>query len=274
MKQDVLFENKRRGQIKKAAENDTLILLPVGILEEHGPHLPINTDNIIAYEIARRVAEKLNDKIPTLVMPTVWAGYHGKELADIPGGIRVMPETLYHYVYDICESLVRNGFRKIAMINGHGQNPAILELVTRKIADEFGVHMMVTYPLKMIGSKAGLKIKHSPEGGAGGHAGEEETALILALQEELVDMSLAPEGDRCRHRTKFFGGDLFPEHETMSFGYYSTWAVQGSRSGVLGEPKYATKEEGEKFLELIIKNYVELMKEFYELEPQKVTGLD
>ena len=274
MKQDVLFENKRRGQIKEAARNNTLVLLPVGILEEHGPHLPINTDNIIAYDISKLVAEKLNDKIPTLVMPTVWAGYHGKELADIPGGIRVMPETLFHYVYDICESLIRNGFKKIAMVNGHGQNPAILELVTRKIADEFGVNMMVTYPLKMIGSKEGLKIKRSPEGGAGGHAGEEETALILALRRELADMSLAPQGDRCMHRTKFFSGDMFPEHETMSFGYFSTWAAQGSRSGVLGEPKYATEEEGRRFLELIVGNYVELLTEFYELETQEVTGLD
>ena len=267
----IMFEHKTKDQIRDAARQNTLVLLPVGILEEHGAHLPINTDNVIASEISRLVAEKLNDKIPTLVLPCVWAGYHGSELANIPGSMRVQPDTLLHYVYDICESLVRNGFRKIAIVNGHGQNPPVLELAVREIANQHNVHIIVTYPMKMIGKKEGLAIKMSPEGGAGGHAGELETALVLALDEKHVDMSKAPEGDRCKHRTKFFAGDMFPEHETISFGYLSTWAVQGSRSGVLGEPKYATVEAGKKFVEIIVRNYVELLTEYYAMEAKSVT---
>lgn len=267
----IWFEHKTKDQIRDAVKQDALVLLPVGILEQHGPHLPINTDNVIASGISQLVAEKLNDTIPTLVLPCVWAGYHGSELAGIPGSVRVQPETLLNYVYDICDSLVRNGFRKIAIVNGHGQNPAILELAVRKIANEHDVHIMVTYPMKMISKKDGLAIKRSPEGGAGGHADELETALVLALDEAHVDMSKAPEGDRCKHRSKFFAGDMFPEHETIGFGYLSTWAVQGTRSGVLGEPKYATVEEGKRFVEIIVKNYVELLTEYCAMETQTVT---
>lgn len=265
------FENKTKDQIREAAQENTLVFLPVGILEEHGSHLPINTDNVIAGEIAKLVAERINSEIPSLVLPTVWAGYHGKELAAIPGSIRVSPKALYYYVYDICESLVRNGFKKIVMVNGHGQNPAILELVARQIANDFDVHIMVTYPMKMISKRDGLSIKSSPEGGAGGHAGELETALVLALDPEHVDMRKAPSGDLCKHKTKFFGGDMFPEHETIGFGYFSTWAAQGTRSGVLGEPRYATAEAGRKFLDVIVDNYVELMREYYTLVEQEVT---
>ena len=257
------FENNKTQEIKEASQNKTLILLPVGILEQHGPHLPINTDNVIAGGIARLVAEHIQNEIPVMTMPTVWAGYHGSELENIPGSVRVSAMSLYHYVYDICESLVRGGFTKIAIVNGHGQNPAILELVIREIANQFNVHILLTYPMKMIPKEEGLQIKKSPEGGAGGHADEVETALVLALQEELVDMSLAPEGDRCTHCTKFFAGDTFPQHSTVGFGYYSTWALQKTKSGVLGEPKYASKEMGKAFLEVIIRNYTELLKEYY-----------
>lgn len=131
--------------------------------------------------------------------------------------------------------------------------------------------MMVTYPMKMVSKKVGLEIKASPEGGAGGHAGEMETALVLALDKAHVDMSKAPKGDRCMHRTKFFGGDMFPEHETIGFGYFSTWALQGSRSGVLGEPQYATEESGKRFVHEIVANYEELLEEYYTLAVKPVT---
>ena len=268
---DILFENNSKDMIKEAAEKDTLVLLPIGILEQHGPHLPINTDNVIAYDIAVRVAERIKNKLPVMVLPCVWAGYHGAELEKMPGSIRVKQRTLYYYVYDICESLVRNGFKKIAMINGHGQNPAILQMVCRDIANEFDVNIILTYAMNLIGKKEGLNIKTSPEGGAGGHAGELETSLMLALRGELVDMSKAPEGDLCKHRTKFFSGDMFPEHDLISFGYYSTWAVQGTRSGVLGEPKYATASKGQAFLDALLCNYEELLQEYYAMENQEVT---
>ncbi len=95
--------------------------------------------------------------------------------------------------------------------------------------------------------------------------------VLKNVSEDLVDMSKAPEGDLCTHRTKFFGGDLFPQHEVLGFGYYSTWALQGSKSGVLGEPKYASADKGRQFLDVIVNNYEELLTEFYSLETREVT---
>lgn len=267
---DFSFENKTMDQISEGSKKNTLILLPVGILEEHGPHLPVNTDNVIANDISYLIAERLNPRIQTWVLPTIWAGYHGKHLAQLPGSIKVKQETLFNYIYDICESLCLGGFKKIAIINGHGQNPAVLEIVCRKIADDYGVNILITYPLSMIGKKEGLGIKKSPEGGAGGHACEVETSLVMALRDNLVDISKAPEGDICNYKNKFIAGDLFPEHEVIKFGYWSTFAIQGTKSGVLGEPKYATKENGEKFIQIIVDNYIELLQEYYFHEERTV----
>ena len=66
---DILFENNTKDQIREAADKNAMVLLPVGILEEHGSHLPVNTDNVIAYDIAKQAAEKIKDKIPVMGLP-------------------------------------------------------------------------------------------------------------------------------------------------------------------------------------------------------------
>jgi len=261
---DLLFENKNMDQIDQAHRDNALIILPVGILEEHGPHLPVATDNIIAEEVARRLAHRIADRIPVLLLPTVWAGYHGNSVARMPGSVRVKPETLLNYVYDIVESLCCGGFRKIMLINGHGQNPAILEIVCRKITDAYGVCPVMTNWSGMIGKK-GYSIRKSRQGGAGGHADEVETSIILALRKELVDMDKAP-NEPLQVRTKFVAGDMFPEQEVVKGAYWSTFAVQGTKSGALGDATAATAETGERFLEEALKNYEEFALEYYRFE--------
>lgn len=258
---DIFYKNKNMDQIKEAAEKNTLVILPVGMLEEHGPHLPVSTDNIIAENIAIKLAEGIKNNIPVLVLPVIWTGYHGNLVAKMPGSIRVKPETLLNFVYDVLESLVVGGFKKIMIINGHGQNPAMLEIACRKIADDLGVNPILTYAISMIGKK-GKQIRKSRQGGAGGHACEIETSLILALEKDMVDMSKAPD-DSCEYRTKFVSGDMFPEQDCIKGVYWSTFAIQKTKSGILGDATAASGETGEKLLKEILKNYVELAYEYY-----------
>ena len=257
---DNLFKNKTMVDIEKAKEQNALILLPVGMLEEHGPHLPISTDNIIAEQISVKLAQRIEHNIPTLVLPVVWAGYHGDSVAKFPGSIRVKPETLLSYIYDILESIVKNGFEKIMIVNGHGQNPPMIEIACRKIADAYSINPILTQPLSMIG-KAGKDIRQSKQGGAGGHADEIETSMILALENDLVDMSKAPD-ESCKYRSKFVHGDLFPDQDVLKI-YWSTFAVQNTKSGILGDATAATAETGEKIIETILSNYEELAYEYY-----------
>jgi creatinine amidohydrolase len=107
------FQQLTSPQIEEAAKQDTLIILPVGQIEEHGPHLPLNCDCIIAEQTSRVVAEKICHEIPVLLMPTIWTAYSVKQVSRWPGLITFRePETMIQMIYDILESLVKNGFRK------------------------------------------------------------------------------------------------------------------------------------------------------------------
>lgn len=257
----IYFADKKWPEIEDAVKRGSVIILPVGMIEEHGHHLPLSTDTEIATAVAIRVAKNISDRIPVLVLPAIWTGYHNRPVSEWPGGIKLEPETLMHLVYDVCASLCKDGFKKIVLINGHGQNPAILEIVCRKIFDVYNVNPILTSVWKMIG-KEGAKIRKSEIGGMAGHGDEVETALMLAINEGAVDMTKAVDESAANHN-KFIAGDLFPEHDMVSGVYWSTWAVQESKTGILGDATSATKETGEKLLRLIVKNYEELIALYY-----------
>lgn len=257
----IYFTDLKWPEIEKVKEKNPIIILPVGMIEEHGHHLPISTDTDVASYVARTVAEKIKDEIPVLLMPAVWTGYHGRPVSDWPGGIRLEADTLKNLVFDIVASLCRNGFSKILIINGHGQNPAILELVCREIGDKFNVNPILTSVWNMIG-KEGARLRKSKQGGMAGHGDELETAFMLAINEDSVDMTKALDESATYHN-KFVSGDLYPEHEMIKGVYWSSWAVQGSQTGILGDATAATKDTGEKLLELMIKNYFDLVTLYY-----------
>jgi creatinine amidohydrolase len=265
------FHQLTSPQIVEAAKRNTLILLPVGQIEEHGPHLPLECDCIIASRTAREVAEQVVDEIPVLVMPTVWTGYTVRQVARWPGLITFRePESMIQMVYDILASLVENGFTKIVMVNAHGNHPAILELACRKIGSDTGVFAAVTFVLGM-SKGVGPQVRRSEIGGCGGHAGEAETALLLYLAPELVHMERATSKDIVRYHTRFFPGDIYAQiPDPVSGLYWSTWGVVPSESGVYGDPTTATAEMGEALFREIVRNYVEFLREYYAHEGPQV----
>lgn len=260
----VYFHHQTSPEIGEAAERNTLILLPVGQVEEHGPHLPLECDCIIARETARIVAEQIAGEIPVLVMPTVWTAYTVRQVARWPGLITFRePEPMIQMVYDILASLVENGFEKIVIVNAHGNNPAILELACRKIGSDYNVFPAVTYVLGM-SKTIGPLVRKSEMGGCGGHAGEEETALLLYLTPELVHMDRATDQDIVRYQTRFFPGDIYAQVPNRVSGlYWSTWGVVQSKTGVYGDPTVATAEMGKALFGEIVKNYQEFLREYY-----------
>lgn len=254
------FGHLKMQEVKRAAQNGALVLLPVGMYEEHGPHMPVSTDTIIAEYAAKQLADRLD--IETLVLPAMWTGYHGGVVADFPGGIKLKPETLLSVMYDMLMGLISNGFNKIMVINAHGQNPATIKIAIRKVMDETDVIPILTYPMAMINSRQVNEIRKSEQGGIGGHAGEMETSLVLAIDETLVDMSKAPD-ESCAYRSKFAAGDLFPEHDVISGVYWSMFATQSTKSGVLGDASSASKQTGQKLWDIILQNYEELAVEYH-----------
>ena len=257
----IYFGEHTWPELKEYAEKDALVVVPVGMFEQHGTHLPVSTDSDLVWEICKTACERIKDDIPTLLLPNVWTGYHGKKVAEWPGSISLRPETLLNFVYDIVASLVKQGFKKIVIANGHGQNPAILELVSRKIADDFDVVVLSAMPVFMLGKEGG-EIRTSEQGGMGGHADELETSLMLKLKSDLVNMEKAP-FDPPKYRSKFVAGDMFPKHEVIKGAYWSSFHVQKTVSGAQGDATSATKEKGDKFFDLIMKNFIELLTEYY-----------
>lgn len=252
----IYFAEQSWPEIERFIKKKALIILPIGTIEEHGLHLPLNTDILIAEQIAKKVADTIGDKIPTLVMPGVWSGYSIKKMTKWPGVIRVRSEILIEVIYDILTSLVEMGFKRLLCINGHGQNPEIIKLAIRKISDKYGLSVLLSNIWSMA-STTMKKIRKSEIGGAL-HGGEFETSLMLYLT-DLVDMSKATREDIMRYHSKFYGGDMFAG---VSSAFLSTWDIQESKTGIYGDPTKATKETGRLLMEGIVKEYVELIHEY------------
>ncbi|HID96040.1 MAG TPA: creatininase family protein, partial [Candidatus Latescibacteria bacterium] len=197
----IYFSDQSWPQLKKAVEANTLILLPIGQVEEHGRHLPVSTDATIATAVVKALAEVLvAEGVPTLVMPTLWTGYSSKELTRWPGTIRVRPQILIDIIYDICTSLVEMGFRKIILLSCHGHHTGLLRVVVRRIADDHGVYMALVSPAALSAERYN-KVRKSERGGSV-HGGEWETSLMLYLGEP-VDMSQATKEDIMRYWSDF-----------------------------------------------------------------------
>ena len=253
----IYFADKKWPELKEAVEKNALIILPIGQVEEHGKHLPVKTDAYIAEEVARRVGKSLKDKIPLLIMPVVWSGYSMKEVSKWPGTMRLKPETLMNLVFDICSSLIEMGFKKIVIVSSHGNHTGALRVVVRKVADQYGIFIALTFP-SLMAKEEFLKIsKAGPKGSC--HGGEYETSLMLYLNENLVEMKKATDVDRLRISSEFYPDKVF----------LSTWGLQKSETGIYGDPTKATKETGKKIMEAIVKNYKRFIKEFYKNEKRQ-----
>jgi creatinine amidohydrolase len=260
----IYYEELTSPEIKQAAEQNTLILLPVGQVEEHGPHLPVSTDCVIARETALAVAQDISGEIPVLLMPTVWNTYSVRQVAKWPGLISFRePETMIQMIYDMLASLIESGFRKIVIVNSHGNNPAILELACRRIGADLNAFPAVTFVLGMT-KGIGPKVRQSEMGGCGGHAGEEETALMLHLAPQFVHMERATREDIVRYQTRFFPGDIYSTiPDRVSGVFWSTWGVIESKTGAYGDPTAAKAETGKLLFEEVRRNYKDFLREYY-----------
>ena len=255
---NIYFSEKSWPELQKLIELNPIILIPTGTIEEHGKHLPVNTDCIIAEEVAKRAAEAIKDKIPVLVLPTIWTGYSEKKMMKWPGTCRISVDTFMDLCFDLSGSLIEMGFKKIVFINGHGHNAEALRVVARKIADSYNIFMAIT-DVGIMASEIVPEVRESSPGGSI-HGGEYETSLMLYLKPELVHMEFATDEDIMKYHSKFYPGDNFISGMKI---FWSTWGIQESKTGIYGDPTVAKRETGELIIKDIIKNYIEFLTEFY-----------
>jgi creatinine amidohydrolase len=162
----------------------TLVLFPVGATEQHGPHLPVGTDFLTVEHIARAAAAVVATQMPILVAPTLPFGSSAHHLA-FGGTMSLGTETYYRAVSDLTESLITDGFRRIFILNGHGGNHVLVQLVARDLALKHHANVAAG-SYWHIAWDALIDAGAHRLGRLAGHAGAYETSHMLALRPDLV----------------------------------------------------------------------------------------
>ncbi|MCF8062035.1 MAG: creatininase family protein [Deltaproteobacteria bacterium] len=231
-------------------------LLPVGAIEQHGPHLPLDTDAFDADYLARAVARGCTDPKP-LVLPLVSYGvsYHH---ADFPGTIGVTPETLSQIAYDIGMAAARNGVTKLVIINGHGGNGPALQFAAQKINRDAHIFTCVD-----TGETSDPDINALAETPNDVHAGEIETSTTLAVRPEGVRM------DRASRFVPEFSSRYLDFTSKRSVDWYA-YTSRLSITGVLGDPTRATREKGERMWALMIRHLVAFVEDLKRLNLDEI----
>jgi creatinine amidohydrolase len=174
-----LLEQMTWPEALKAFSGDTtVVVIPTGSTEQHGPHLPLGTDFLIAHDLARRVGERA-DVIVTPTLPIGYAEYH----TAFPGTLSIHEDTLARVYMDVCEHLVRYGATHILVVNGHGGNMTALrqcgeELRKRRVPMAIACWWQMSQVV-------------NPDWLATGHGDYVETSAILAVNASLADLSVA-----------------------------------------------------------------------------------
>jgi creatinine amidohydrolase len=259
---NINFEKMRSPEVGELVKKNGMVIIPIGACEEHGRHLPVNTDTEIAFNAAADAAKKVSKEIPLAVTPPVWFGYTVGVLKNWPGTITIKPKVLIDLLYDICTSLIDMGIDKILIVNGHGNNPGVLDVVVRSIGDDRRVFPGIVNVFSLWDKDHINKVRKSLEGGIG-HAGEVETSLMLHYT-DLVDMSVADDTDIMTSDVQSCPVDFAPARKKKL--YLSTWYLEDSKYGGAGDPTHATEELGRDIHNKMVEELAAVIKDFYDIQ--------
>ncbi len=254
----ICYERLTWPQIREAAQADKVVVIPFASIEQHGPHLPVDVDLRLASEVCRRAVERSEH---ALLMTPMAFGFEPHHMAW-PGTIDVDWDVLIRYGVCVVSSLVRHGFKRVLIINGHGSNRPILEMIVRLA--------QVKHPEALIAGQSWFALGAVAEAFGPlqasdhtSHACELETAAYLAVDPDLVDMSQAVP-DYSFRRSPHFWADLTgkkPDADStvplVAMEYFAT----GSYTGVRGDPTKATAENGEVALEAAASEVAQIVDE-------------
>jgi creatinine amidohydrolase len=243
-------------QVRDAIEGGSVFVVPVGATEQHGYHLPLETDWRLCNTVAERACRAADESgIPVLLTPPVWTGFSPHHM-DFPGSVTLELSTFVELVSQIARSLWHHGVRKILLLNGHGGNANPLRAAAQELRFSHGVRVAAAsywdFALPRI-----AEWRRSGPGGVD-HACEMETALMLAVRPELVRQEHVRDGTWFP-KSEFLSGDLAvgaPVATTFAFS-------ELTEDGVLGDPTLSTGERGEELLEAVTARVAEFIREFH-----------
>ncbi len=239
-----------RTELKKIAP-DTLVVLPIGATEQHGPHLPTGTDYFTVEHLCREAATIAWQEIPVIVAPALPFGSSDHHL-PFGGTLSFTTETYYRVLHDLVLSLARDGFTRIFLVNGHGGNHELAQLAARDVALHHpvrvaaGSYWVIAWDaLIAANAHKGCRLP--------GHAGVFETSVMMALRPDLVP------ADR-PHRDEFAESDPRNFHHAYRHERHGSWQ---EIDGYTDSPDLATAERGERDRKVIIEALAKAFGEFY-----------
>jgi creatinine amidohydrolase len=236
---------------------ETIAILPIGSAEQHGPHLPINTDFVVADSLARDVVAGYGDELGLLLLPSM-AVSKSNEHAWSPGTLWLSAATLLTVLDEIARCVATTPVRKLVFLNGHGGNSALLQVASRDARLAYGLQTFVMHPSVPPDHGGASPVA---ELGMGIHAGLEETSVMLHLRPDLVRLELGkrsvPEHLASFERVRFGGA--------VSFGWLSD---DFGTDGTLGDPTGATAEYGRQKYEAMIATAAASLAEIAVFDPR------
>ena len=240
----------RAPQVTRQLSAGSIVLQPLGAIEQHGPHLPFDTDLVIAGEVAEAAVAEFGDAYDAWLLPPL-AYTKSNEHAWSAGTVWLSASTLLAVLDDIGRSVAMLPARKLVFVNGHGGNSALLNVANRELRLKYGLMTFLAHP--------GFPVDQggtAPESelGMGVHAGTDETSLMLHLRPQRVDMTAAtrnvPEWLAPNHHVRFGG--------RVSFGWLSS---DFGADGHIGDPTAASAERGKELFEGAVRGLGEALAE-------------
>lgn len=242
-------------EVRRIVEDGAVIIVPVGALEQHGPHLPLETDYRMALTVAEQAAQRATDRgTRVLVTPPIWSGFSPHHMGFV-GTVTLGADTMRAVIGDVARSLWSHGFRHILFLNGHGGNMNILAGMAQQLRFEHDVRIAAASYWSF--STAFMQQWRRSEPGGINHACEMEMSLMLHARPEQTRPELVRDGSWLPH-SEFLSGDLHvgaPVSVSWSFS-------ELTEDGTLGDPTIADAARGEELLEDIVGTVTDFLVEF------------
>ncbi|MEG5173773.1 creatininase family protein [Microcoleus sp. B3-D7] len=235
-------------------KENTVIILPLGAIEQHGPHLPLIVDAAISAAVTGQALAKLDANIRAYALPPL---YYGKsnEHCHFPGTIMLSAQTILAVISEIADSIYQAGFRKLVLMNGHGGQPQVMEIAARDIHQKYQDFSVFPLFLWRVPNVA-AELLTAKEVEFGIHAGDAETSLMLSILPEQVKMELAV----CEYPQGLPTDSLLSMEGNLPFAWLTRELTE---SGVLGDATVATKEKGARILESLSDGWAQVIKDVY-----------
>lgn len=252
-----LYRTLTWPEVRAAAERKATIVIPVAAIEQHGFHLPVDTDNVLVEHVTEEAARRSGGAM--LTAPMIHYGFNEHNMG-FPGTVSIREYVFVDFCYDVAHSMVRQGFDRIIFVNGHGSNQMLCNLAARRIVNTTNA-LAASVAHWALAREAVDQLRESEFPGGMAHACEFETAMYMHIKPELVQTDkMTPRETPSRHN-KFIYDDLFGSGPVHMVNRWSR--VTGT--GVEGDPMLATPEKGKAFAECTIGNLVEFARLFREM---------